>query len=1016
MSDDVSVSPSIMTPTHDISLSDGTTTLGFLTADSSGRASKNLFAIGSAERTPLQTTQGAPGLTDTLYPWMTLYQDDFSGGIRPGLFEKDSSKFADGIGVQIVGSSIRPAHALTMRAISSSNRYHKTGGVFPAASLDGVTYTDYSWKSMKPTTGLVATALTDKIVGTEYVYTAGIRYVNFVLRKVGNPIISSIRVVTYNWDGVNNKPGTLYDYSDYTYALIDSGLNESRAFILDSPVKIPTADCAIGLEITYNSSSTDYYEILTLDRYMQTDGYWFNSGTGFTKDTTYSLYHYIYYYWTYFRGWKRARGVANEHNNILLLNHSLEDFDSVFLDYTYNTLIYSDGTDISRDRLIDIGTGAIYLNRKYPGYYIYLSNVNNVDTLNTQPLDVNATAGVYYNDPAYGKSVWLAYQPDRNYLGNRIWLWQEPLPNSHPTYIGGTFLYPDCPDDWDEQVIANVTRDTSAGEMKFTIADAFTTGIIGSYVIIERPVGSGHYADISHSNQIHFIAKSSVALAAGDMQLLIDDTENCASPILSLNLPAMKANEPTMITLDYDPVGKTGLNAVISIGLKLVNDKGAMTFSICSEILATRDSTPVILNDDGELKGMVTYGDPETVWVFTSKNIYYLTGTMFMPIPIKEYASSAVGDDIGTIHVVGDLYLYFNIGNKLFRYYRNTIDYIGPNLGIGRGKIYDKIIDAVSFPGNVLFVLAYTHRSGIYNGVYGYKDRFYVLKYDGNTWQELYEIPKFSTQSNANYDARLYISDCNTSNYAANTGSDYPNVYVFIGGRLFSFNSPLSEDIKKFDNHWYGSFVTNQHTTRLYTIDKYFKTLEVNFVNDKDNLANKLTTYYRTDIDNADLIANENITNKWSLIGDLLSGEETEILPDSIHPNGGIGKNIALQFEWFPASTKSVTPTLENYKLEAYGVIEPKRIISFYTILGDADNEVDRQGGIVSATITDKLSTLMTWYSNPKPLTLHTNISSLDNIKVQLLSFEYFPIEVAEGELPGHGHEKILARLSLVEL
>lgn len=69
--------------------------------------------------------------------------------------------------------------------------------------------------------------------------------------------------------------------------------------------------------------------------------------------------------------------------------------------------------------------------------------------------------------------------------------------------------------------------------------------------------------------------KSSVALNAGDLQLLLDDTALCASPLESINIPALVADKWTRVTIPLaNPVSD---EAIISMGLKMVVDKGAFT-------------------------------------------------------------------------------------------------------------------------------------------------------------------------------------------------------------------------------------------------------------------------------------------------------------------------------------------------------------------------------------------------------------------------------------------------------
>jgi len=135
----------------------------------------------------------------------------------------------------------------------------------------------------------------------------------------------------------------------------------------------------------------------------------------------------------------------------------------------------------------------------------------------------------------------------------------------------------DCEDAWDEQSISDVTR-TADGtykvrgsySAKFAIASGFTTGIIGSEVIAK---------DLSRNGYLIAWVRSSVALNAGDMQLLLDDTANCASPVETLDIPALTANTWTRIALRFANDSNTR-SALISIGLKMVVDKGAMDFYI----------------------------------------------------------------------------------------------------------------------------------------------------------------------------------------------------------------------------------------------------------------------------------------------------------------------------------------------------------------------------------------------------------------------------------------------------
>jgi hypothetical protein len=72
--------------------------------------------------------------------------------------------------------------------------------------------------------------------------------------------------------------------------------------------------------------------------------------------------------------------------------------------------------------------------------------------------------------------------------------------------------------------------------------------------------------------------KSSVNLNAGDLQLLLDDTAQCPSPLETLNIPAVPANNWQYVTMTLS--NPSSCTAIISIGIKMVVDKGAFTLRV----------------------------------------------------------------------------------------------------------------------------------------------------------------------------------------------------------------------------------------------------------------------------------------------------------------------------------------------------------------------------------------------------------------------------------------------------
>lgn len=130
----------------------------------------------------------------------------------------------------------------------------------------------------------------------------------------------------------------------------------------------------------------------------------------------------------------------------------------------------------------------------------------------------------------------------------------------------------DCNDTWNEQVIGGVTLSTTTGK-DGNAARATTTGV-GVSILMSEAIS----VDLSAYKTILAWVRSGVNTSAGDLQLLLDDTANCASPLETLNLPALLANTWTRVLLKLS--NPAALTAIISIGLKQAVDLADTTFDI----------------------------------------------------------------------------------------------------------------------------------------------------------------------------------------------------------------------------------------------------------------------------------------------------------------------------------------------------------------------------------------------------------------------------------------------------
>jgi len=149
----------------------------------------------------------------------------------------------------------------------------------------------------------------------------------------------------------------------------------------------------------------------------------------------------------------------------------------------------------------------------------------------------------------------------------------------------------DCEDAWDETAPANftVSLDTTdkvvgTSSVKVDIAAAATAGSILCEVVAPGTA-------LPKFTHLEFWIKSSVATAAGDLQILLDETDKCASPLETLNVPALVADKWTHVRV---ALATPQLDvAIISLGLKYTVDIGACTIHL-DDFRAVRLATKAV--------------------------------------------------------------------------------------------------------------------------------------------------------------------------------------------------------------------------------------------------------------------------------------------------------------------------------------------------------------------------------------------------------------------------------------
>ena len=137
--------------------------------------------------------------------------------------------------------------------------------------------------------------------------------------------------------------------------------------------------------------------------------------------------------------------------------------------------------------------------------------------------------------------------------------------------VTSTLLH-SCNAAFDETVDSDITvtvdtedKKRGTGSNKFVIAAGASAGDIATDSIASK--------DISKYDYLECWIKSTVATSAGNLKILLDDSASCASPIETLDVPALTANTWTYVRIALaNPETDT---AIISIGLEYDADLNA---------------------------------------------------------------------------------------------------------------------------------------------------------------------------------------------------------------------------------------------------------------------------------------------------------------------------------------------------------------------------------------------------------------------------------------------------------
>ena len=492
--------------------------------------------------------------------------------------------------------------------------------------------------------------------------------------------------------------------------------------------------------------------------------------------------------------------------------------------------------------------------------------------------------------------------------------------------------------------------------------------------------------DIRGGRYIRFIIVAlTTARDAGDITLGVYDSSGNG---VDLDLPALTANEAKLCELEFTtpPESQAVYDASDITDIYLKSTKSV------EQSFYIPQSNPTIgvfmygyvadsqwyLPMNTQINNMVEYaggaGEVERrPWVFTWDGPWYLNGSNFTKLYLGELEELSHPDN-GKGVCVNDVYLYFNAGGTIQRYYAGKLDNIGPDADYGLPSNRLGIpITAASYPGRVFY--------GIDAGESGYSS---VIMKRAHGWHEYYRAPKDTRIRKIHAYARADTVD---------------QLFVLEGADILwlpiSIN-PLTESDYEYNHE------SVLETSRIYgglrETEKYYHALTL--------VTENLSTTHR--YMQVDYRTSENDT--YTTIGTnfISSPRQRQAL---VSTNNVTGRWIQFRLRSY-TDDRTETPKIVSSILDSLESLDVKDMLS-YTVGIKAGYDLDLNGTIEDSTGEAILTQLKTWRNDPKPLTLNTVSPFEDDMLVKL---ENLGKRIRYKKIGTKEHELRLITVNLIEV
>ena len=378
-----------------------------------------------------------------------------------------------------------------------------------------------------------------------------------------------------------------------------------------------------------------------------------------------------------------------------------------------------------------------------------------------------------------------------------------------------------------------------------------------------------------------------------------------------------------------------------------------------------------LLDERGRITGIEEYGDTTKVpWVMREGSIYQTVSNKPDEIPLREMAAM-MDTANGRAHLVHNVYLLFNYGEGIERYYDKTLDDVGPNRDQGMPANRKGIVSCmVGYPGRYF--------ASIDAGADGYSS---VLVNNLTGWHEVYRAPAIGQ--------RIRSMDFQTV-----PGKSCDRLWVNVGNDIISLNfpsgglDPLNDTNSRYT--WESTITGSRMYVSMYDVIKFFRSFKL-FA---DGLSDGQTVEmdYRMD---------EN--TEWSTCPETFTGDMREIFPVENYGVNGISLTYRLRI-----MTDDSSKTIRGKALVLNNISRVPIKYSYGLPYRVLDYDVDLLGKKDEYTVEEKQQIIDDWATNLTPLVMNCQYKQYDN---KVVFIDPIPLNPLAGS-----SERYLGKLTIIEI